>query len=335
MSCVTRAQRVGQPAAVRNRIISTRASARMARRSRARVRDGSVRGAAHSAARIAARPRPRGVRARSMLAARTHRFYAHPLSTRFAHGTPATRGQEMAEEAFDSLDEAAVAGAHGLGWGPLLSPIDVLSFGNMDALLKPQIPLQPVPLAPHAAPQHTSQHAQQQHAPVPLAPAPGPAPHSLPPSVGLVKREVCAVKRRAVPRKRNIVVAPPMPPGHAPRRLSRAEEALEYGALADIGGTTAARSRQMSEEERRVMLYKRKLRNRASAARSREKRCRTIMELSKEVQALLDVSTKLRSECNARAAENDNIFAENKKLKAENDRLRDLLSQASLSTTQL
>lgn len=242
----------------------------------------------------------------------------------------------MAEEAFDSLDEAAVAGAHGLGWAPLLSPIDVLSFGAMDVLLKPTMNLPPVSLAPVTARTPPTVQVASAPTPVPLAPAPvrtSPPRPSLPiVSSGVAKKEARPVKRRVTPRKRSGTLDAHSSAAAGPRRLSRSEEALEYGELADIGGTTAARSRQMSEEERRVMLYKRKLRNRASAARSREKRCRTILELSKEVHSLLEVSTKLRVECNSRAAENNQIMNENKKLKAENSRLREVLAHSSVSS---
>ena len=93
----------------------------------------------------------------------------------------------------------------------------------------------------------------------------------------------------------------------------------------DIGGTTAARSRQMTDEERRVMLYKRKLRNRASAARSREKRCRTILELSNEVSSLLECSAKLSQQAHSLSEENARLLQDNNDLRVENERLRALL----------
>lgn len=79
---------------------------------------------------------------------------------------------------------------------------------------------------------------------------------------------------------------PPTPPAHptpAPKRkitrtrrrksspLPPADVALDQLARADLAGTTAARSRKMTASEREVMLHRRRLRNRASAARSRHK----------------------------------------------------------------
>eukprot|EP00188_Purpureofilum_apyrenoidigerum_P001848 Plantae.Rhodophyta-Purpureofilum_apyrenoidigerum.ctg20689.p1 GENE.Plantae.Rhodophyta-Purpureofilum_apyrenoidigerum.ctg20689~~Plantae.Rhodophyta-Purpureofilum_apyrenoidigerum.ctg20689.p1 ORF type:complete len:286 (-),score=41.91 Plantae.Rhodophyta-Purpureofilum_apyrenoidigerum.ctg20689:509-1366(-) len=47
------------------------------------------------------------------------------------------------------------------------------------------------------------------------------------------------------------------------------ETGLEADALKDISGTTAAAARRMTPDERDLMLYKRKLRNRESARKSR------------------------------------------------------------------
>mmetsp|Transcript_11247 Transcript_11247/g.46968 ORF Transcript_11247/g.46968 Transcript_11247/m.46968 type:complete len:210 (-) Transcript_11247:352-981(-) len=51
-------------------------------------------------------------------------------------------------------------------------------------------------------------------------------------------------------------------------------EALKYPKekLGDLSGTTSSQAKKMSKEEREIVLHKRKLRNRLSAQRSRERR---------------------------------------------------------------
>lgn len=202
----------------------------------------------------------------------------------------------MAEE-FESLDAAAVAGAHGssLGWGGvpvLLSPVDVFSTSEV---------------AHPAPPPHHHHHSHQQH------------------TFDLEHLLVKAQAQTPPMCQTNSNVAVPLAPAPKKRRLSRAEEEMAYGQLQDIGGTTAARSRQMTEEERKVMLYKRKLRNRASAARSREKRCRTIRELSNEVAGLLENSNQIAMRCARVRSENERLQRENEMVREENDRLRQML----------
>jgi len=67
--------------------------------------------------------------------------------------------------------------------------------------------------------------------------------------------------KRKITRTRRRKSSPPPP----------ADLALDELARANLAGTTAARSRKMSASEREVMLHRRRLRNRASAARSRHK----------------------------------------------------------------
>jgi hypothetical protein len=64
--------------------------------------------------------------------------------------------------------------------------------------------------------------------------------------------------------------------------------------LEDLRGTTAAQSRLMTEDERDLMLHKRRLRNRASAARSREKQRSSIQQLSTQVEDLNSALLSLR-----------------------------------------
>lgn len=83
------------------------------------------------------------------------------------------------------------------------------------------------------------------------------------------------------------------------KRVSKAEEErlIARGLLVDLKGTTAARSRKMTEDERNIMLHKRRLRNRASAARSREKQRNTVAVLVKQVEELSKSASKLQHDC--------------------------------------
>lgn len=66
--------------------------------------------------------------------------------------------------------------------------------------------------------------------------------------------------------------------------------------LLDLSGTTAARSRKMDAGEREIMLMKRRLRNRASAARSRQKQRNQVNVLQDEVKALKRENERLLAE---------------------------------------
>lgn len=85
------------------------------------------------------------------------------------------------------------------------------------------------------------------------------------------------------------------------RRPTKEEEREMYekGLLSDLSGTTAARSRKMTQNERDVMLHKRRLRNRASAARSREKQRTTISLLTAENDRLKFGHQKLQRDLDA------------------------------------
>lgn len=92
--------------------------------------------------------------------------------------------------------------------------------------------------------------------------------------------------------------------------------------LQDLTGTTAARSRKMTEEERRIMLHKRRLRNRASAARSREKRSKTLVDLTVEVEDLIHTSFLLVRQASHAAELARKLHAKNILLSKENQLLR-------------
>lgn len=101
-----------------------------------------------------------------------------------------------------------------------------------------------------------------------------------------------------------------------------ASGSLSTHDLTDLSGTTAARSRKMTDEERKVMLHKRRLRNRASAARSREKRSRTLNELTTEVEDLMKKSARLAQQASQAVEEARKLRAKNFMLMKENELLK-------------
>lgn len=102
------------------------------------------------------------------------------------------------------------------------------------------------------------------------------------------------------------------------RRVSKAEEEclIAVGLLADLKGTTAARSRKMTEDERNLMLHKRRLRNRASAARSREKQRNTVAVLAQQVEELSQDAFRLRKDCSDAQSEIQRLREQNATLLA-------------------
>lgn len=106
-------------------------------------------------------------------------------------------------------------------------------------------------------------------------------------------------------------------------RMTKEEEARFNPAdLVDLSGSTAAKSRKMTDEERDIMLHKRRLRNRASAARSRDKQRKTINDLSDEMDDLMTHSKSLLTRCIAAEGRLANVQAANDALSKENADLR-------------
>lgn len=226
----------------------------------------------------------------------------------------------MEETAFAELDRAAVAGAEGTAWGlpPDLSedtgalgpmPADAYSAFSatspFDVLPVADLKTEPALFALNAIPgspaaQTSLCSAQSEEASSALAPRPPP-----PPAASIAKH-----RKRAPPR-----LAKTVGPASAAPVLSKEE-------MADLKGTTAARSRKMTEEERRVMLHKRRLRNRASAARSREKRSRTLNDLSAEVEELMKKAAGLAEQARVAVEEARSLKARNVLLVKENELLK-------------
>lgn len=124
--------------------------------------------------------------------------------------------------------------------------------------------------------------------------------------------------------------------------MTKQEEARFHPTdLADLSGSTAAKSRKMNLEERDIMLHKRRLRNRASAARSRDKQRKTINELGDEVDDLLLMSQQLLHRCltaeknvvQLREA-NSTLVKENMELKA-NQAVPDVKAETAIMETKV
>jgi len=102
------------------------------------------------------------------------------------------------------------------------------------------------------------------------------------------------------------------------KRVSSLRDAGEkaVAVIRDLAGTTAARSKNMSEAERAEMLYRRKIRNRESAVRSRERQREVLEELCgsferdvRDALAVLDKVSLVLEESRALQLEYDMAFA--------------------------
>lgn len=109
-------------------------------------------------------------------------------------------------------------------------------------------------------------------------------------------------------------------------RMTKEEEArFNPVDLKDLSGSTAAKSRKMTDDERDIMLHKRRLRNRASAARSRDKQRKTINDISDELQEIYEYAERVMQRCllseqkiTTLEKEKDMLFKENGELKKKN-----------------
>lgn len=82
--------------------------------------------------------------------------------------------------------------------------------------------------------------------------------------------------------------------------------------LLDLAGSTSAAVRKMGSDERALVHYKRRLRNRESAKRSRARRQQTMCEIQVEVEDLREVANGLVERCVrlAREGEDKNAIIE-------------------------
>lgn len=213
------------------------------------------------------------------------------------------------------LEQAAVAGAEGATWHlpELADPISTYSTFSVDVPSKPEPTL--LPLMPSSPPQHSTSLCSISTDDYPTPPPSHlcTSPSTLiplSPGSPIVKpfRKSSNLSLNVATRVRDVT--------------SKTDAAADAEELVDLRGTTAARSRKMTEEERRVMLHKRRLRNRASAARSREKRSRTLNDLSAEVEELMKRAEGLKEEARRAVEETRRLKARNVLLSKENELLK-------------
>lgn len=221
----------------------------------------------------------------------------------------------MDETGFVELDQAAVAGAEGTAWGmPEFTSDSGLCQVSCYSAFSSQPPFD---------------YAKQEPSFFDIQPPQSPPEQT---SLCSIESEEAFVHITTQPR---CVVAVPMSPTSPivkPRRRTTHQrvKAAPGGVssvspsddMDDLKGTTAARSRKMTEEERRVMLHKRRLRNRASAARSREKRSRTLNDLSTEVEELMKKAATLAEQARKAVEEARRLKAKNVLLVKENELLK-------------
>lgn len=100
-----------------------------------------------------------------------------------------------------------------------------------------------------------------------------------------------------------VPIAPAPPAGQLDQPMkedsSRAARFDEFLQVTDLSGTTANKGRRMTPRERDIMLYKRKLRNRDSASRSRKKKKAVIQGLNEELEALVGFYKSKEEETNS------------------------------------
>lgn len=96
-----------------------------------------------------------------------------------------------------------------------------------------------------------------------------------------------------------------------------------------MAGSTSAEVRRMNEDERALVHYKRRLRNRESAKRSRARRQATIHDIQGELEDLRDVTAKLLDRCVSFARVNDRQSRELETLRKEKHLLESMLREGS------
>lgn len=85
----------------------------------------------------------------------------------------------------------------------------------------------------------------------------------------------------------------------APRQKSKPldPDTFPAEALLDLAGSTSAEVRRMNDDERALVHYKRRLRNRESAKRSRARRQATISDIQGELEDLRHLTANLVDKC--------------------------------------
>lgn len=99
----------------------------------------------------------------------------------------------------------------------------------------------------------------------------------------------------------------------------------------DLAGSTSAEVRRMNDDERALVHYKRRLRNRESAKRSRARRQATISDIQTELEELRSLTTNLLDRCISFAKTNDRQQQEIETLRKEKQLLESLLRSSDNS----
>lgn len=101
--------------------------------------------------------------------------------------------------------------------------------------------------------------------------------------------------------------------------------------LLDLAGSTSAQVRRMNDDERALVHYKRRLRNRESAKRSRARRQATISDIQAELDDLRQLTSSLVDSCLALSRTNGKQSQELETLRKENHLLESLLRSSDSS----
>lgn len=101
--------------------------------------------------------------------------------------------------------------------------------------------------------------------------------------------------------------------------------------LLDLAGSTSAEVRRMNEDERALVHYKRRLRNRESAKRSRARRQATLSDIQVELEDLRQVTANLLDRCVSFARANDRQGRELETLRKEKQLLESMLRSGGAS----
>lgn len=102
----------------------------------------------------------------------------------------------------------------------------------------------------------------------------------------------------------------------------------DRGLWSNLQGTTAAKARMMNEEERRVVLLKRKIRNRESAARARQRQKVLAVEAERMMEDLMRLAK-------AEIAEALELQEKLKAMKEENERLAAMMERKERLSTKV
>lgn len=107
--------------------------------------------------------------------------------------------------------------------------------------------------------------------------------------------------------------------------LDKMMDAFPAEMLLDLAGSTSAEVRRMNEDERALVHYKRRLRNRESAKRSRARRQATIGDIQTELEELRQVTSHILDRCMSFARTNQRQEMEIVTLRKEKSFLETLL----------